>query len=135
MSEGPEGTRCCYKCRLFKSNGFGTGRGKKTWVCLDCNSLEARIRRLTEGKAIQKMWKDMDPDEKISWRAEHSALEGACLKDQLSVTFTQKILQEESTKSGELGEYLPLCVYKTNCRIEDNGLTTYVCPEGALRRQ
>ena len=95
-----------------ESLGFGTGRGKKLFVCTSCNNLEGRIRRLTEGAAISKLWRDMDSEEKIAWRAENSALAGHALKERLSVTFTQKILAEDETKAGSLGEYLPLSVYK-----------------------
>ena len=69
---------------------------------------------MTKGKLIGKLWKDMDSVEKIAWRAEHGALEGAALKAASSVIFTQKLLLEDESKKGDLGKYLPLSVYKAN---------------------
>ena len=105
----------CYKCLVHKhtAEGFFTGRGKKLFVCKACNSLEARIKRLTEGKTIALLWRDMSADEKASWRAENAELEGAALKEGLEVNTIQKLISKEITKAGQLGEYLPLCVYTT----------------------
>lgn len=110
----PKGQKCCSRCKQVKEekNGFFVGKNKVTFYCSDCNSLEGRIQRLTKGLLIAKMWRDMSAEEKIAFRAEHSALEGAALKDQLTVTMVQKVKQEDSSFTGTLCEYLPLSVYQ-----------------------
>jgi len=115
VAKCPKGFKCCARCRQNKDakSGYLVGRAKNIFYCSECNALEARIQRLTKGLVIAKMWKDMTSDEKIAFRAEHSALEGAALKDQITISMVQKIKQEDSSFTGSLGEYLPLSVYKT----------------------
>lgn len=113
VSKCPKGFKCCSRCRQNKdeTKGYMVGKDKNTFYCYECHRIEARIQRLTKGHQISKMWKDMSAEEKVAFRAEHSALEGAALKDQLTTTMLQKVKQEDVSFAGSLGEYLPLSVY------------------------
>ena len=151
----PDGYTNCKMCLQHKPSkeGYSTGRGSKVFICNPCNALEGRIRRLTSGTQAQKMWKDMSPEDKQEWRLEHTELREAALREALSVTFTQKIIFTETTKSGQLGTYWPLSVYKNQGydatwlkhieqhaakRTETDGLVTYALRvhfEGSEKRR
>ena len=113
-----DGTRLCFRCKVYKAkaDGYEVGRGN-SFVCKACNALEGRVKRLCAGKHIGKLWRDMDEREKIAWRAEFGALQGACLRDRLTVVFTQRLLTEEAARTGGLGEHIPLGVYRTQATI------------------
>ena len=101
--QGEEGSKVGYKCLRWKKEGYAVGMKKCVWVCRTCNALESRIRRMCEGKEIFKMWCNMDPAERQAWRAENGELVHAALKDQLSVTFTQKLVLAETEATGACG--------------------------------
>ena len=82
------------------------------WYCRCCAVLDEKIRKLTAGKVIGKMWKDMDKEEAVAFRAEVASLDAAALKDSLTVQFSEKLIQAETTASGFKADYLPLSVYE-----------------------
>ena len=104
----------CSMCAQEKpdADGYFTGKSGKTFYCKSCSAIEARIKRLASGKQAMVLWKDMDAKDKQAFRLEKAELEGAALKDSLSVKLVQRYLETTAETTGGLGEYLPLSVYK-----------------------
>ena len=104
--------------------------------------MDEKIRKFTAGKVIGKMWKDMDKDETVAFRAEVASLDATALKDSLAVQFSENLIQQGTTASGFKVDYLPLSVYEKRGydtmwlkRIEDSCDNRgdggeYICSEG-----
>ena len=102
----------CMLCSQSKqeSEGYFTCRNKNIY-CKACSATEARTKRLMANTKAMCLWKDLPPEEKQSFRLEKSALEGAALKDALSVKLLQRHLEEQCESVGNTAEYLPISVY------------------------
>ena len=84
----PPALHCCYRCQLVKAEGRCVGRQKKIWYCKECQNFDEKLKRITSGSVIGKMFKDMDKDEQDEFRANYKDMNAAALRNQLTVTFT-----------------------------------------------
>ena len=104
--------KACYRCRVVGKAGSATGRAKSLWYCTDCKNLDARIDRLTTGTMAAQMWRNLPAEEQISFRAEKATLQAEALKLSLSVTLSQRTVNEEESEAGWTGGFYPLSYYK-----------------------
>ena len=76
-----------------------------------CHSLEGRINLLTQGCLISPMWRDLDADQKASFRREHHHLQQAALADKLTITMVQHIVTKDTSWTGSRGQHYPISWY------------------------
>ena len=124
-----EGHLQCSKCQVFKHPDEGTLRGRGIFQCKQCHNLDGRLELLTKGCLIGPMWRDLDADQKRSFRREYGDLQKAALKDKLTIFMTQKVCAVDSAWKGKAGTYYPMSVYKK--QGYDNAFCSYIensCP-------